>query len=364
MRILDLKKLARQMYESGDTVHLVGPPGCGKSDVIRHDIVKLLSDSYGEDFGFQVSIAPTLDAPDYKGFLIPTKDAHGNAVSIFTRSPEFPSDDYLAKYPRGIYLVDELSSAEHLTQKALASVLLEKTFGNNTLPKGWQVWCASNRAADRAGALRQLSHIRNRIREIPIEADALSWSVWAEQAGIHPLIIAWAKQHPTEAFVDEVPNTDRPFCTARSLVRAAKLMQVGLARDAEGRLIDMELPSDGLVQQAVYGDIGEGAGASLFGFLKVWDKLHTLEEILADPLKAKCPQELSAGWAAGQMCIHFAGKDTIDAIWTYTERLPREVQVSMAKSLLERSGSALLNSPKLIKWIHANKALITSSTGR
>src|SRR5665213_3665585 len=364
MRILDLQKIVPQMYEAGDAIHLVGPPGCGKTDFIRNEVVGMLSAKYNEKFGFKISIAPTLDAPDYKGFLIPTKDEQGHPISVFTRSPEFPSDEYLAEHPRGIYFIDELSSAEHLTQKALASPILDKAFGANTLPDGWQMWVASNRAADRAGALRMLSHIRNRIREIPMENDALSWAVWAERAGIHPLVIAWAKANPTVAFVDEVPNTDRPFSTARSLVRAAKLLQVGLARDADNKLIDMELPSDVLIQQAVYGDIGEGAGANLFGYLKVWDKLPTLDEIIADPKKAKCPQELSAGWAAGQMCIHFAKGDNIDPLWTYTERLPREVQVSMAKSLLERSGSSLLNSPALIKWIHANKALITSSTGR
>lgn len=364
MRILDLKKIAGTLHEAGDAVHLVGPPGCGKTDVIRNDIVALLSAKYQTEFGFHMSIAPTLDAPDYKGFLVPTKDAQGRLLSAFTRSPELPSDEYLAAHPRGIYFVDELSSAEHLTQKALASVLLEKQFGNYFLPPGWQVWVASNRAADRAGALKMLSHIQNRVTEIPIDNDALSWAVWAETHGIHPLLIAWAKSNPTVAFVDEVPGTGRPFCTARSIVRAAKKLQVGLRRDAEGKLIDMELPSDSLIQQAVYGDVGEGAGSSMFGYLKVWDQLPTLEEIVANPMKAKCPDELSAGWAAGQMAIHFASKDNIDAIWTYTERLPREVQVSMAKSLLERSGSALLNSPTMIKWIHANKALITASTGR
>jgi hypothetical protein len=187
--------------------------------------------------------------------------------------------------------------------------------------------------------------------------------VWAEANGIHPLIIAWAKQHPTVAFSAEVPATDRPFATARSVVRAANLLAVNLARDDEGKLIDMELPSDPLIQQAVMGDIGEGAAADMFGFLKIHDQLPTLDEIIADPKKAKCPADLSAGWAAGQMCIHYAKGGNIDKLWTYTERLPKEVQVSMAKSLLERSGSALLNSPSLVKWIHTNKALITMSNG-
>jgi MoxR-like ATPase len=130
MRILDLIKLAPDLYKAGSTVSLIGPPGCGKTQVAKNEITKVLSGIYGEEFGFHDSLAPTLDAPDYKGFLVPTKDADGTATSFFTRSPELPSKDYLARHPRGIYLVDELSSAEMLTQKALAPVLLEKRFGN------------------------------------------------------------------------------------------------------------------------------------------------------------------------------------------------------------------------------------------
>jgi hypothetical protein len=171
------------------------------------------------------------------------------------------------------------------------------------------------------------------------------------------------KQHPTIAMVNEVPAGDRPFSTARSVARVANLLQVGMERDSDGKLTDMALPDDSLTQQCVQGSIGEGAAADLFGFIKVFDQLPSLEDIEKDPLTAKCPKDLSAGWAAGQMCIHYAKSTNINNLWTYVMRLPKEVQVSMAKSLLERSGSQLLNAPALVKWIHANKALITSSTG-
>ena len=365
MRILDLIKLAPQLYATGDTIHLIGPPGVGKSDVIKNDITAVLSAQFPSDppFGFHESLCPTLDAPDYKGFLVPSKDTDGTPTSFFTRSPELPSKDYLAAHPRGIFLMDELSSAEMLTQKAAAPILLHKQFGNERLPPGWQVWAASNRMSDRAGVVRSPSHVRNRVREIEMQNDALSWSVWAERNGIHPLIIAWVKQHPAIALVNEVPAGDRPFSTARSVTRAAKFLQVTLKRNQDGTFADLELPNDVLSQQAVYGDVGEGAGSDLFGFLKVHDKLPTYDEIMADPTKAKCPTDLSAAWAAGQMCIHYAKPGNIDKLWTYVERMPKEIQTSMAKSLLERSGSALLNSPGLIKWIHSNKALINVSNG-
>jgi hypothetical protein len=246
--------------------------------------------------------------------------------------------------------------------RALLSFLPRSTWSNTREVFIWSMSFHRPKCY-RAGVVRQPSHVRNRVREINIENDALSWAVWAEAYGIHPLIIAWAKQNPTVAFSNEVPATDRPFSTARSLARAAAFLQVDLEKNDDGKIITMELPSDALSMQAVMGDIGEGATADLFGYLKVHDQLPTLDEIMADPKAAKCPKDLSAGWASGQMCVHYAKGSNIDKLWQYTERLPKEVQVSMAKSLLERSGSALLNSPALIKWIHANKALINMSNG-
>jgi hypothetical protein len=230
------------------------------------------------------------------------------------------------------------------------------------LPEGWQVWSASNRMSDRAGVIRPMSHLRNRECEIHIDADVLSWAVWAEANNVHPMMIAWAKQNPTTAFTEKVPDNDKPFSTARSVSMAAKFLSLNAAKDSQGR-VGMDLPNDTLSQTVVYGMIGEGAGSNLFGFLKVHDMLPTIEEIENDPKGAKCSKDnISAGWAAGQMCIHYTTAKNVDKIWTYVERLPREIQVSMARSLLERSGSVLLNSQALGKWIATNRALINASS--
>ena len=59
MRILDLVQLAPRMYRAGGTISLLGPPGCGKSQVIRDTITAKLSAEYGEPFGFYDSLAHT-----------------------------------------------------------------------------------------------------------------------------------------------------------------------------------------------------------------------------------------------------------------------------------------------------------------
>lgn len=365
MRILDFLKLVPDLYESRTSVHLIGPPGCGKSDVTKYDIRQILSDKYGEPFGYcgdaeEAWLLPTMDAPDIRGFLVPTKDPKtGEAASYFTRSPMLPSDEYLEKYPRGIFVIDERNAADLLTQKATAPIILSKLFGTRRLPEGWWVISASNRVSDRAGVIRPPMHLTNRERIINIDVDATSWAVWAERNNIHPLCIAFAKKMPGAVFSESVPNTDGPFSTARSYTEASKFLALKAGTDGKGKL-NMALPNDPLTMQVVAGDVGDGTAAQMFAFFKVHDKLPDVEDIIKDPMKAKCPEQLDAAYAAVQLCIHYAKSENIDKLWTYCERLPRELQVSAAVSLIKRSGGTLINSKALGTWVSKNRALVTN----
>lgn len=359
MNLLELKKHAVELYASGTALHMVGPPGVGKSEV-THTIRDILSAHFSEKFGYHDVLLPTVDSPDIRGFQMPTKGADGKPYSFYTRSALLPSREYLDAHPKGIYVIDERNSADQLTLKAIAPSVLWKRFGDEYLPPDWWVVSASNRVSDRSGANRAPRMLVNRERTMQIEPHVTSWAVWAEERSIHPMLIAFAKQHPGVVFSPEVPNNDDPFCTPRSFVSAAKLLALAAGVDSAGNP-NMVIPNTGVVMQMVEGDIGPPACAELFAFLKVADELPTIEEILKDPKGCKAPKELSAAYAGVQMCIHFAQPGNIDKLWTYAERMPKELQVSAAKSLVEKGAGVLLNSPALNKWIMANKALINAT---
>lgn len=361
MRLLDLTKNAPVLYKSGTAIHLVGPPGVGKSDCIKNEFRMALENAHnGEAFGFHDVLLPTVDAPDLRGFLLPTKDKDGHPSSFFTRSAVLPTKEYLQEFPRGIMVMDERSSADLLTQKASAPAVLWKRFGEEYLPEGWLIMSASNRVEDRAGVIKPPTHLVNRERTIPIEGDVLSWAIWAEDHGVHPMLIAFAKKMPGVVFSETVPKTDGAFCTPRSYVAAANLLSIVAGKDADGNP-NMDIPQSGIVSEMVAGDIGAGACAQLMSFLKVADQLPTIQEILADPAKAACPTDLSAAYAAAQMILHYGKPDTIDKLWTYTERLPKEMQTTTAKQLVAKGAGALLNSKALSVWISKNRALINAS---
>lgn len=360
MKLLDLQKSAVMLYESGTALHLIGPPGVGKSDSIKHKIRHALSAHFGEEFGYHDVLLPTVDAPDIRGFLIPTKDKEGHPTSFFTRSAILPTREYLATHPRGIMLLDERNAADMLTQKAMAPAVLSKRFGEEYLPVGWWVISASNRLEDSSGVIRSPKHLVNRERTIAIEGDVLSWSLWAEEQQVHPMLIAFAKQQPSVVFTEAVPKAEGPFCTPRSFVSAGRLLSKAAGVDTDGNP-NMVIPQSGILSSMVAGDIGDGSCAQLMAYLKVADELPTIQEILDKPKDAKAPESLSAAYAAAQMCLHYATPQNIDKLWTYTERLKKELQVSVAKQLVQKGAGTLLNSKALGTWISKNRALINAS---
>jgi hypothetical protein len=358
MRIMDLIKQVPPLYASGTSLMLAGPPGVGKSSM-RQRIVDILSAKYQEEFGSVATELPTKDAPDFCGFMVPTKDADGVLTSVYTRSAVAPTKAYIQAHPRGVMFIEEVLSGDILTQKAAAPCFLDRKFGDLQLPEGWWIVGTTNRSSDRSGATRSLAHLRNRVRWIDLEFDILSWSVWAEELELHPFGIACAKKNPG-MFVTEVPDHDRPFCTPRSFVSALKLLSQIAGTDDNGNP-SMKMPNDPVTQSLVAGDVGDGASATMFSFFKLHDQLPDIDDILKDPLKAKCPERLDAAYAAVQLCVHYANAKNIDALWQYVERLPKELQATTAKSLIERSGGALVNSKALAAWVAKNRALIVNT---
>lgn len=363
MYLIDLIKPSSVInwFLADSALMLLGPPGCGKTTVAEEDFPRILSDYIGVKFGVHSETCTTIEAPDVRGFLVPSKDPKtGKGISYFTRPAIMPSEEYLEEHPYGIMVLDERSQAQLLTQTSLGPVVLSKKFGEHYLPPGWRVISTSNRMTDRSAVIRPPMHLINREVVVEVQFDIDSSTLWWENYGTHPMGIAFAKAHPG-IFANEVPSEPRPYNTPRSYTKAWDFLKHVAGVDEDGHP-NMNIVTDHVSQEFVAGYIGDGSATELFAFLKVADDLPTIEEILAKPGSAKCPTRLDAAYAGVQLCIHHVNPSNVDQIWEWTERLPLELQTSAAKAMLDRSGGQLLNSKRLGKWITKNRALVLQTT--
>lgn len=363
MKILELISTLPDLYADRTTVHMLGAPGVGKSSLSKQ-VAKILSEQMGVPFGHVDVIMPTIDAPDIRGFLVPTKDENGVATSYYTKSPIIQQIEDTG-LDHGILMLDEYAQAEMLTAKAGAEIILDHKIGEWAIPEGWWVLMASNRSKDKAGANRMMSHIVNRVITIEVDSDIESWAVWATNQGAHPMAMAFAKARPGVIFTNEVPaNADKPFATPRSYTRAMKYLARKAGVDAKGN-VNMNLPNDPISNELVAGYIGDGAATELFAFLKVVDIIPTIEDMLENPETCKLPpgSRLDGAFAVSAMISHYVTAKNVDKLWVVCERLSVELQTSTALTMLKSSGGALLNSKALNDWISRNRTLISNSMG-
>ena len=360
MKLKDLANEFVNLYKAGVTIHLVGAPGIGKSEINR-DSVDMISDKIGHKLGYVEVLCTAIDAPDVLGFLVPSKREDGQPVSTYTM-PNIIAKVQATGLSHGIINLEEFAQADQLTQKALAQLINDHGIGEHKLPEGWFITMSSNRAKDKSGANKMLAHIMNRVVTLEIESDLDSFMEWYERNMKHPMGGAFARARPGVIFTNEVPQHEKPYATPRSFVRAMDYLAM-LAGDEPDGTPKMNLPSTPVAQEVVAGLVGDGAAAELFAFLKVANELPTLQEILDDPENAKLPDEarLDAQYAAMQLLIHHVDNNNVDKLFAYGRRLNLELQVSMVRSFISKTGGACMNSTYLSEFIAENRDLIIGS---
>lgn len=384
MTLRDLEMEAPFLYGPDEledqrvAIHLRSGPGIGKSQCVGTTFKQALEEHFNEEFGFIQTFPTTLESPDVRGFPIPHKrkvtDEDGRerqeAVTIFTLSPIIRQVRDTGMR-RGILFIDERDQADMMVQKALAPLVLDRNIEGEALPPGWMVISASNEKKHRSGTIAPPAHLTNRERSIFIKGDVDTWASWAAAYGVHPLMIAFARDRAGLVFSGDVPaDTTQAYCTPRSFVAANDYMmsKIGFDYDAPLPVNDPNRGRGGndpdrITKAIVAGSIGAGVANELFGWLMVQDVLPDIRDVIKRPDTVELPpvQRMDAHYALSQMLVHYADDDNIEPLWTCAERMRKELQVSIAQQLIDKTGGTLMNSKKFSSWMSQNRAKIIST---
>lgn len=342
-------------YQAGKCVNLKSAPGRGKTTVLS-EAPRILSQKFGKNFGLVIINGPLLTPADSIGYLVPKRvtDADGTerVESLYTDPFWFRTREgkRLNEYDGGIIVVDEADKMDVDVKKVIGEAALSGRLGPHLLPEGWIIWMAGNRQKDRSGSTKELDHLINRRMEIDIDDDIDSWNDWAAQNGVSPLARAFANQNPHIVFSDGVPEKQGPWCTPRSLVEADRHLRL-LAGD------NATFPDDSDTIEEVAGMIGDAAAGQLFAFVKLQREMPSFDSIVKDPKGATLPGKPDAIML---VCFNLAYRvtmDTIDAVITYVDRLPKEFGVIFAKSAAARD-MEFVRAKGMQKWIAENASLM------
>ena len=303
-------------------LHLESSPGIGKTQIAAQVAKEL-----GVDF--KAIHAPLLQPEDY-GF--PVISAKKDTVDFIVSRDKFPVEASPCA-DSGIFLIDELSQADNSAQKVLAGLVQEREIHGQRLKPNWLIVTTGNRAVDRAGANRLLTHLGNRVTRIPMEASLDDWCNWAMANEINPEVISFLRFRP------DLLNSFDPQADCNPTPRAW----------AEGVSAALGVIEPAFENAVFTGDVGEGAAAEFCAFLKIFRELPSPDSILLNPTTAPVPTKPAVLYAlCGAMAYKTTG-DNFGRVMTYMTRLPQEFSVLYIRDAIKRKPE-IQTCPEFTKW--------------
>jgi hypothetical protein len=329
-----VKKLATELEKTGrhTPTMIWSGPGIGKSSAIRQ-----VADEMG--IGFKDLRLALLNPVDLRGLPMVDKE---------TSTAKWLSPEYLPNAERdgerGILFLDEINLAPAAVMNAGYQLILDRRVGEYTLPKGWVVVAAGNRAKDRASVTKFPAPLANRFVHIEIEADVDDWKRWAMNH-MEPQIVAFISKFPQHLYKapETLPAGENSFPTPRSWSYANNLFVAG---------------------ESIAPAVGQGIGAEFQAYLAVWQSLPDVDAILRGE-DVPVPKELDVLWALTTALVSKAEPAQVPAILRYMDSgknpMPAEFQAKTILALSDKSEDhhiSLVNSPEWETWRKNHKDIL------
>jgi len=249
-----VKRRIKKFFEGERSRHplpifIWGPPGIGKSSVVR-EVAKELG------IGFIDLRLSLLESVDLRGL-----PRHENGKVMWSRPVFIPEEG------RGILFLDELNTALPDVQNAALQLLLDRRIGEHKLGDGWFMIAAGNSREDGAhvyqlssAVVGRMAHLKIGIEDVTSGEAVDEWCEWAMRNDIDERVISFIKNFPN-MLLDMGPVKADPEAPYPSPRTWAEL---------------------GWTQEYDYPEmyIGEAASVQFRSWFKVWDRLPDIDGIL------------------------------------------------------------------------------------
>lgn len=263
MKPKQAKETMIHVLRGGNTPLLIGGTGLGKSAVVSQMAYEIADgrtvrvdkvDPNKNEFGFI----------DFRLSLYESVDLGG--LPYIEERKQLRA--FLGNLPikgEGILFLDEYGQAHPSLQAVAGQLIYERRIGEYTMPEGWQIVCASNRASDRAGSNKLPSHVIGRCSLIEFEHDFDNWLEWAIDNDVHPHVMGYLQFQPHALNIFD-PKVITPQPSPRSWVRLSDTLKTK--------------PQPNMIQRMAECDVGEIQSIEFNNFVKTFTKLPNIESIL------------------------------------------------------------------------------------
>ena len=312
-------------------VMLWGPPGVGKSDMVR----QLAQRHHAEVIDIRLS---QMEPSDLRGIPFRIDEFVEWAVPSM-----LPNADRHGRY--GILFLDEITSAPPSVSAAAYQLILDRRLGNYQVPSGWAIFAAGNRQGDRGVTYTMPAPLANRFSHFDVDINLDDWVAWAYENEIDDRVIGFLRFRPDLLFDFDPAHNPVAFPSPRSWEFAHRALQ------------KFEHHPE-LLQGSLQACVGPAAGVELNAFIASLDQMPDMEAILRGE-DVPAPQDIDLQYAVASSLVGHAIRAKSDDsalrvhgnILDYASRFPqREMGVMMVSDMHRAIGQALFEVPQFAKW--------------
>lgn len=351
MKLSSAKAILRSLInaENAPSVMLWGPPGIGKSDLIKQ---------IGKELGWPVIDwrLATRNPVDLRGIPVPDKTT---MRAVWYPPSELPYEDRDGK--QGILFLDEVANAPRDVQTAALQLVLDRKLDEYKVPDNWVVVAAGNRVIDRAGSYQMASSLCNRFLHLPIcckipdlamgkdcsvDVDLDDWKKWAFDNNIREEVISFLSYQPIKLWE---ASGQVAYPSPRSWEFVSHVLDiVGFNENTNA---------------AVAGCIGDGATATFMAFCRVRNEMPNVEDIF-DGMDVACPKKPDILYSlCGAIISKLKRTEDNQKLLRYMDNLlawyyhmPTEFQVLLTKDIGKIGLMTQFSMrPEFIKWAAEHK---------
>jgi energy-coupling factor transporter ATP-binding protein EcfA2 len=331
------------------SVMLWGPPGVGKSQLVRQ-VAEVLQRESGKRCVVTDVRLLLFNPIDLRG--IPTADKD-KKLSVWLRPKIFQMDEGADVI--NILFLDEISAAPQSVQAAAYQLTLDRVVGEHKLPDNCIVIAAGNRVTDKSVAYKMPKALANRLCHMEITGNRDSWMKWAVERGIHPKVMGFLSFRSDYLMCFDAATEDLAFATPRSWEMVSNILHL-MGGDVEAAY-DM-----------IAGCVGTGIAMELRTWCKIYNGLPKVEDIFAGRA-AGLPKETDALYALISSMTAYARehKDSMTLIANsigYAMRMPPDFSAVLMKNYMAIAPGykdRLMKIPEFYRWLSTKGKMLNGT---
>jgi hypothetical protein len=268
------KKSLRKAFKNKRPIFLWGPPGIGKSDIIKQLGTEL--DAHVIDVRLSL-----WEPTDIKG--IPYFDSNTSKM-VWAPPSELPDAEMAKQHKTIILFMDEMNSAAPSVQAAAYQLVLNRRVGTYQLPDNVVMVAAGNRETDKGVTYRMPAPLANRFVHLEMTCDWEDWQDWAVENKVHKDVVGFLTFSKKDLYDFDPKSASRAFATPRSWSFVSEL------------LVDDDTDESTLTD-LTSGAIGEGLAIKFMAHRKHASKMPNPTDILLGSVKKMDSKEISAQYS-------------------------------------------------------------------